>query len=100
MGSEMCIRDRVPPPCSVSLRCVDERSGAVVESERVSFTTLEPWAHDVETLAAGVPPPWEFRAPTAKLLIFTTPNRYGASARVLDLMAGKNEVVLELRERE
>jgi hypothetical protein len=93
----------VPTPAHVSLRCVDERTGVEVESEKLSYAALTPrvfreW-HLATSPAGSSAIPWEFFVPPGEVLIFTTPNRYEQATRIVKVGPGMNEVVLRLRAR-
>ncbi len=92
----------VPPPCRISVRCIDEESGAEVSSEPVSFSALTPRAFGAATFGTvdgGLPQVREFDLPQGRGLIFTKSVLYPSVARVVDVAPGRNEVLLPLRKK-
>ncbi|HEX6882465.1 MAG TPA: hypothetical protein VF530_03730 [Planctomycetota bacterium] len=95
-------RIEVPPPCRVSLRCLDEQTGTEVASEKVSWAALTPRAFTVWGRASNAgsnAASLEFWVPQGPLLIFTTPELYEPCARVVEVGPGTNELLLRLRKK-
>lgn len=83
-------RIEVPPPCVVSLRCVDG-DGAGACDDPITILPLTPRVFGIGERQS---PRLEYRMPQGRLLIFTTAGAYDAMARVIDAGARRNELLL------
>lgn len=103
VGGRTDVRIEMPPPADVFVRVVDEKTGVDVEAVTLSWNPARPegvkgggMAHAERSATTRL---FEFRAPLGPvdISLFARSGEYAHAGRVVRLVAGRNEVKLELQ---